>query len=227
MLRAVILTSRRNCVSTGTALSRRHFKIYTRTGDGGSSMLFNGERRRKDDPIFSALGDTDELNAALGVARAQCESVVARSPAVRTLADILPQLDSVQSRLLDIGSCIATPINENSSEAKLKQTAFDHKGDLTSQLEAWMDAMDTDLLPLRSFILPSGGMASASFHQARAICRRAERSVVLLCLNGDCDRSAAVYLNRLSDYLFVAARFLAKHCGRRDVIYKKSTSTEL
>ena len=220
-------------------------------------MLFNGERRRKDDSIFQALGDTDELNASIGVARAHCEALVTSMDATSAM---LPQLDSVQSRLLDIGSAIATP-RSNSSEAHLRRANFDEGGALALELEAWMDAMDSELPPLRNFILPSGGTASASLHVARAVCRRAERSVVPLCLDGarpssaasmatvvsplksphhshpsgpplsqppapppcagECDASAAIYLNRLSDYLFVGARYVAVASGRADVEYKK------
>ena len=193
--------------------ARRCFRVYTRTGDQGTSSLFNGERRRKDDHVFQALGDTDELNAAIGVARAHCALI----PAVT----MLPQLDAVQSRLLDIGSAIATPVS-NSSEARLRRTAFDEGGRSTAELEAWIDAMDAELPPLKNFILPSGGAASASLHLARSICRRAERAVVPLCIDGECDGSTAIFLNRLSDYLFVGARFAALKNGEEEVAYKKA-----
>ena len=101
---------------------------------------------------------------------------------------------------------------------------FDEGGGSTQQLEAWMDAMDTELPPLRNFILPSGGVASASLHLARAICRRAERSVVPLCVDGECDASAGIYLNRLSDYLFVSARFVSVRGGHVEVPYRKGAA---
>ena len=84
-----------------------------------------------------------------------------------------------------------------------------------------MDAMDDELPPLRNFILPAGGTVSSSLHMARAICRRAERSVVPLCLDGECDESTAIYLNRLSDYLFMGARFASVRLGQADVVYQK------
>ena len=206
-------------------MSFRGFKIYTRTGDKGTSSLFNGERRRKDDHVFCALGDTDELNAAIGIARGHCEALCSSQGAVgEGGADLLllvpPQLDAVQSRLLDIGSALATPVS-CSTEARLQRAKFDEGGRSTNELEAWMDALDAQLPPLRNFILPSGGAASASLHLARAICRRAERAVWPLCLDGECDGSTAQYLNRLSDYLFVSARYVAMRSGRGDVAYRK------
>ena len=206
-------------------MSRRGFKIYTRTGDKGTSSLFNGERRRKDDHVFCALGDTDELNAAIGIAQGHCEALCRSQGAVgEGGADLLllvpPQLNAVQSRLLDIGSALATPVS-CSTEARLQRAKFDEGGRSTTELEAWMDALDAQLPPLRNFILPSGGAASASLHLARAICRRAERAVWPLCLDGECDGSTAQYLNRLSDYLFVSARYVAMRSGRGDVAYRK------
>ena len=144
------------------------FKVYTRTGDAGASSLFNGERRRKDHLVFSALGDTDELNAAIGVARAHC-SEQSLAPH-RELKVLLPQLDHIQSRLLDLGSALATPLT-SSNAAQLARAAFDEDGAEAKQLEAWIDVMDEQLPLLRNFILPSGGHVSASLHLARATCR--------------------------------------------------------
>ena len=137
-------------------MSRRGFKIYTRTGDKGTSSLFNGERRRKDDHVFCALGDTDELNAAIGIAQGHCEALCRSQGAVgEGGADLLllvpPQLNAVQSRLLDIGSALATPVS-CSTEARLQRAKFDEGGRSTTELEAWMDALDAKLPPLRNFI---------------------------------------------------------------------------
>ena len=197
-------------------ISRRALRIYTRTGDAGTSSLFNGARRRKDDAVFAALGDSDELNAALGLARAQCEL----SGGDRC-EQLLPQLAQVQSRILDLGSAIATPLTQ-SSDARLQRAAFDDASAHVTQLEGWIDEMDSQLPPLRNFILPGGGVAAASLHVARAVCRRTERSVVPLALAGDCETDVAMYLNRLSDYLFVAARHAAVDHGG-DSVYKKAT----
>ena len=199
-------------------LARRSFKIYTKTGDKGSSSLFNGERRRKDDQVFVALGDSDELNALLGVACAHCE-VDGESGNARSAA-LVPHLNVVQSRLLDMGSAIATPLTQ-SSEKRLQRTAFDDSGGDALQLEQWIDAFDAELPPLRNFILPGGGLPAASLHVARAVCRRAERSVVPLVLDGDCDVSAQIYLNRLSDYLFVAGRWAAKALGEEEFLWER------
>jgi len=196
------------------ACSSAAFKIYTRTGDKGSSSLFNGERRRKDDLVFVALGDSDELNASLGLARANCGA-----HGGTRASHVISHLGLVQSRLLDVGSAIATPLTQ-SSEKRLARASFDDGGHSASELEAWMDVMDTDLPPLRNFILPGGGVPAASLHMARAVCRRAERAVVPLVLGGDCEDAVAIYLNRLSDYLFIAARYMAVDAGG-DSVYQK------
>jgi cob(I)alamin adenosyltransferase len=170
------------------------YKVYTKTGDKGESSLYNGERRPKTDPIFVALGDVDELNAAIGVVREYVE------------ADSLgQQLVEIQSRLLDVGSAIATPLT-TSSQRKASRSDFGEGN--AGKLEGWIDEMDATLPQLTSFILPSGGKASAHLHVARAVCRRAERAVALLPRE-DVGDDVNIYLNRLSDYLFMAARFAA------------------
>ena len=208
-----------NCLA---APPHRTFKIYTKTGDEGESSLFNGQRRRKDDLVFAALGDSDELNAAIGLARAHCEASAVtgsstESDFLRRRMELVPQLSVVQSRLLDLGSAVATPLTQ-SSEKRLARTSFDDGGSSTALLEQWIDEMDAQLPPLRNFILPGGGLAAASLHVARSVCRRAERAVVPLVRDGECESAAAMYLNRLSDYLFVAARYAADG----DVVYQKA-----
>lgn len=226
--------------------------MYTKTGDKGSSSLYNGERRRKDDLVFHALGDVDELNSAVGLAAEHCS-------AQQGLDSLCSQLATVQSRLLDVGSAVATPVSA-SSEAKVKRVQFDANS--VDVLERWLDAMDDQLPQLTNFILPSGGLAAAHLHMARAVCRRAERAVVALAsysdesesgsstikglesvnLNGTtsvdgpkaCDAEGVTrtvidpvvikYLNRLSDYLFTAARFAALKANREETIYKKGVS---
>lgn len=204
------------------AAATRGFKIYTRTGDGGSSSLFNGERRSKSDLVFEALGNSDELNAAIGLARAHCETATSSGAFIQSavLQQMLPQLDTVQSRLLDIGSAIATPAS-TSSEKQLERARFGDDGESVLALEEWMDEMDKELPPLRNFILPSGGPAASALHLARAVCRRTERSVTPLVVAEECEPAAGIYLNRLSDYLFVAARFAAQQSGATETAYKK------
>jgi len=212
--------------------------IYTKTGDKGRSSLFTGERRRKDDAVFEALGDVDELTVAIGVAREYCS--LNDEPCHKLLVG---RLTEIQCRLLDVGSYVATPPppkKENGGhssevEAKLQRTSM-QSGWVTG-LETWIDEMDRELPALTNFILPSGGLSSLSLHQARSICRRAERRVV--AAEGALERggggeggkgergqsgqvTAAVYLNRLSDFLFVAARYSAQAAGREETIYKRS-----
>lgn len=182
-------------------------KVYTKTGDKGTSQLFSGERRPKNDAVFQALGDTDELNAQIGVAVEQAR--------VAGNAELPPRLEQIQSRLFDLGACVATPLT-SASESKQRRTGlFDEQN--VAQLEAWIDEMDEQLPPLKCFILPSGGgLASTHLHVARAVCRRAERSVVPLVAAGDVDGVAQRYLNRLSDFLFVSARFAALREGKEE-----------
>ena len=142
--------------------------MYTKTGDKGTSSLYNGERRHKTDGAFQALGDVDELNSLCGVAREflspldaeRSEQVCREQPhesrhieSSNLRLNTVLQLQKIQSRLLDVGSAVATPL-ENSSDGKLKRTVFDDTA--TSALETWIDAMDAELPALTNFILPSG-----------------------------------------------------------------------
>uniref|UniRef100_A0A8B9DTF1 Corrinoid adenosyltransferase MMAB n=1 Tax=Anser cygnoides TaxID=8845 RepID=A0A8B9DTF1_ANSCY len=129
------------------------------------------------------------------------------------------QLRKVQCMLQDVGSNIATPLS-SAREAHLKRTAFSEKPVL--ELEQWIDSYSEQLPPLRAFILPSGGKSSAALHFSRAVCRRAERCVVPLVQAGEADPNVAKYLNRLSDYLFVLARYAAMKEGKEEKIYIKS-----
>ena len=190
----------------------RGMKVYTRTGDKGSSSLFTGERRPKDDLIFEALGSVDELTSTLGLARALLPST---SP-----IPVDQHLFQVQCILQDVNSNIATP-RTSTSTPKLQRTVFDPELKFATELEQWIDAMDLELKPLTAFILPGGGQAASVLHMSRSICRRAERRVVPLVRDEMADASCAIYLNRLSDYLFTAGRYVAMKSGHDDVIYKK------
>eukprot|EP00644_Phytophthora_capsici_P008468 jgi/Phyca11/506466/fgenesh2_kg.PHYCAscaffold_20_\ len=182
-------------------------KVYTKTGDKGTSQLFSGERRPKSDSSFQALGDTDELNAQIGVAVEQAR--------VADNVYLPPKLEQIQSRLFDLGACVATPLT-TASESKQRRTGLFDEQNVT-QLELWIDEMDVELPPLKCFILPSGGgLASTHLHVARAVCRRAERSVVPLVAAGDVDGVVQRYLNRLSDFLFVSARYAALKEGKEE-----------
>lgn len=190
-------------------------KIYTKTGDQGTTSLFTGTRLPKDDAIFEALGTTDELSSFIGFARQYCASDQ------NGLAD---QLEQIQCILQELGSHIATPRHDAlASPARKERTLFPETH--TVALEQWIDKLDAQLPPLTTFILPSGGQAGAALHCARSVCRRAERTVVPLSRQGAIDPGAFKYLNRLSDYLFMAARFAAKHAGVMEVIYRPSRPT--
>ncbi|XP_058014205.1 corrinoid adenosyltransferase MMAB isoform X1 [Ahaetulla prasina] len=184
-------------------------KIYTKTGDKGFSSTFTGERRAKDDRIFDALGTLDELSSAIGL------SAEFGSESGHTFVE---ELHKVQCMLQDAGSNVATPIS-SARESHIKRTSFSEKPVL--ELESWIDKYSDQLPPLTSFILPSGGKSSAALHLSRAVCRRAERCVVPLVKTGEADGNVAKYLNRLSDYLFVLARFAAKQEGKEEQIYRR------
>jgi cob(I)alamin adenosyltransferase len=172
-------------------------KIYTRTGDHGETSLFGGSRVPKNDPRIDAYGTVDELNSHLGVVR----SVWASSPLDDTLA-------AVQNDLFDLGAKLAAPGNERISGIA---------PDRAAALEQSIDAMEAELEPLRNFILPGGSPAAAHLHVARTVCRRAERLVVGIQESDEAIR----YLNRLSDFLFVAARFANHRHGVTDVEWRK------
>jgi cob(I)alamin adenosyltransferase len=173
-------------------------KIYTKTGDAGETGLFGGPRVRKHDARVEAYGEVDELNAALGAARALVED---------------PELDRhlvrIQDELFCVGAELATP-----HEAKARSAIPPVEGSWAGRLEAAMDAWDPELPALDQFILPGGTRTAAALHLARCVCRRAERRVVALAAEVEVAPEALAYLNRLSDFLFVAAR-LANHRARR------------
>lgn len=193
------------------------FKVYTRTGDNGTSSLFNLDRRPKNDRHFEALGDTDELNALLGVCREHV--CLAALPQLGALESTLVE---VQSRLFDVGAHLATPLT-SSDHKRIDRTTFNDAH--VAHLEAAIDAMDEELPAITNFVLPSGGLLSAHLHVARTVARRAERRTVELVADKDVDPVVARYLNRLSDFLFVAARYAAQAQGRPEVLYKKERET--
>jgi cob(I)alamin adenosyltransferase len=176
-------------------------KIYTRSGDEGDTGLFGGGRVPKDHPRVAAYGDVDELNSAIGVARA--------APP----ADFDDLLESVQRDLFAIGGHLATPDPERVIRA-LEKAAL--SAARVGTLEAAIDAADEEMEPLRSFILPAGTPKAAALHLARTVCRRAERSVVRLGHEAEVHPAFLVYLNRLSDLLFTLARLVNHRAGIRD-----------
>jgi cob(I)alamin adenosyltransferase len=171
-------------------------KIYTKTGDEGETSLFGGRRVSKSDARVDAYGHVDELNAALGVAAAATPDAFER--------DLLV---SVQQDLFAIGGRLASPEPDRVAKA-LEKAVVPHER--IEVLEQAIDRMQGELTPLRQFILPGGTPKAASLHVARTVCRRAERSVVALARVASVPREILMYLNRLSDLLFVMAR-LANH----------------
>ena len=176
-------------------------KIYTKTGDDGGTGLFGGERVRKDDPRVDAYGCVDETNALLGVARA---------------ARLSPLLDAilgrVQGELFVLGAELATPA---SHRPRLKLPLLD--GAHVAQLESEIDTLEAELPALTSFVLPGGSAGSSALHHARTVCRRAERAVVSVQESAELRLELIVYLNRLSDLLFVMARHQSQSDGVADV----------
>eukprot|EP00105_Crassostrea_gigas_P027739 XP_011449178.1 PREDICTED: cob(I)yrinic acid a,c-diamide adenosyltransferase, mitochondrial-like [Crassostrea gigas] len=199
-------------ISVRSTSSKSFPNIYTKTGDKGTSSTYTGERRSKDDIIFEALGSTDELTSAIGVAAEFCKDQV-----------LVNQLEQVQCVLQDIGSCVATP-HSSAREAHLKNTEF--KPTFTTDLEKWIDNYTEELPPLKNFILPSGGHCSSHLHVARSICRRAERRVVPLVKANEVSQEPLKYLNRLSDFLFTAARYAAMKDGKEEKIYSRPKSPD-
>ena len=185
-------------------------KIYTKTGDDGSTGLVSGDRVPKTDPRVAAMGAVDELNAALGMALA----------ALGTDSPLVGTLSAIQNDLFDLGADLATP---DDIEGALRVVP-----DQVSWLEGEIDRVNGDLPPLTSFVLPAGGAAASALHLARAIARRAERDVWVL-READADHNVspamAHYLNRLSDYLFVAARTAAR-TGGEEVMWQPGKNRE-
>lgn len=172
--------------------------IYTRTGDKGITSLFSGERVPKDNPFIEAVGTVDEGNSALGLA-------LSLLPKEKDFNETRSQLEMIQHALFDVGAALATPLTCHESQ-KLEKTRFDHEA--IELLEKWIDVMDAQLPALRKFILPGGHPVGAALHLSRSIIRRAERVVVPLYEQADVTQAVLVYLNRLSDYLFIVSRFV-------------------
>lgn len=181
-------------------------KIYTRTGDDGSTGLANGERRAKCDARVEAYGDVDETNSFVGLARLS----------TATAPELDAMLARIQNDLFDLGADLATP----PSEVDLGYEPLRIVPAQVERLEREIDALNARLEPLRSFILPGGSAAAAALHLARAISRRAERRIVALAAAGETIGDPAMhYINRLSDFLFVAAR-IANRDGADDILWR-------
>jgi len=182
-------------------------KIYTRTGDQGTTALFGGNRVAKDHPRIDAYGTVDEANSFLGLARAALQN----QPGADRLEPVLVRL---QEELFVLGADLATPA---AARAVVPRIHPDH----IARMEQDIDTFEADLPPLKHFILPGGTPAAGLLHVARAVCRRAERlAVTATHAEGDINAHAAVYLNRLSDLLFVLARWTNRQAGIDEAAWK-------
>lgn len=177
-------------------------RIYTKTGDGGETSLGDGQRVRKTDLRIAAYGGVDELNAVIGLAVA--------TDLDPNLAEMLRR---IQNDLFDLGADLCVPESESPAYPPLRVTAAQ-----VEQLERWIDAMNERLEPLKSFILPGGSVSAAHLHLARTVCRRVEIGVLELTARDPINSQAVIYLNRLSDLLFVLGR-IANQDGRADVLW--------
>ena len=176
-------------------------RIYTKGGDKGTTSLGTGKRVPKHDQRVAAFGTVDEANAAIGIAR------------LHTSGDADAALARIQNDLFDLGADLCAPEGEGAKE-RLRITDAQ-----VERLEQEIDAMNEELAPLNSFVLPGGGAASAYLHLARTIARRAERDMTRLAEQGSVNPAAIRYINRLSDHLFVLARY-ENDKGAKDVLWK-------
>lgn len=187
-------------------------KVYTRRGDSGETGLLGDVRVRKDTARVEAYGTVDELNCQLGVVRAALPADA--DPAIDTL------LARLQSELFDLGAELATPPDR--LDTRLAAHVHVATDERTAALEGEIDRMEAELEPLKNFVLPGGTPAAAALHVARAVCRRAERRAITLSHQDTVRPEALRYLNRLSDLLFVLARYANHHAGIADIPWRPS-----
>lgn len=180
-------------------MGHRLSRIYTRTGDGGSTGLGDGQRIAKTSARVAAIGDVDELNSLVGV-------LLAEQPP----AEIGGILTDVQHMLFDLGGELSIP------------SARQLGPEYAARIESAIDRFNSDLPPLKEFILPAGGRAASLCHLARAVCRRAERSVLKLSESDPVNEHSRAFLNRISDLMFVLARVLARRDGGTEVLWQKN-----
>lgn len=183
-------------------MGHRLSKIYTRTGDDGTTGLGDGNRIAKDAPRMQAIGDVDELNSSIGLMIAYIEEAQAND-------SLLKPLIAIQHRLFDLGGELSIP------------GYVIIKAEHVAVLETLIDQLNSELPPLKNFILPSGSKVVSSCHLARSICRRAERSMVSLNNHEPINAAGRQYINRLSDLLFVMARILARRNDGQEVLWQQ------
>ena len=186
-------------------------KIYTKTGDKGETSLYGGTRVSKAAARVESYGTLDELNAFIGLAKAEISDEKVSS-----------QLQKIQFDLFTVGSEAATPTDKMLlANGKNRLDVMISDKEIT-ELELWMDDFDAELEPLKFFILPSGGKAAATVHVCRTVCRRAERAMVHLNETEEVRPELIKYLNRLSDYLFILARYISKISGEKEEYWNPS-----
>lgn len=182
-------------------------KVYTKTGDKGKTRLAGGQEVSKTDHRIEAYGTVDELNSVLGI-------VAEKLSHQKKLGSLWEQVLRIQNELFNLGSQLSVL-----SEDRRENTPVVHLKDV-ERLEDEIDTMNAALPPLTSFILPGGGEIAAWLHLARTVCRRAEREVIRLSGEAALDGSEIPYLNRLSDWLFVAARYVARETGKKETLWQ-------
>ncbi len=187
-------------------------KVYTRTGDTGTTRLVGGKKVAKDAARIEAYGTLDELNAVVGLARVFNDDLKPELPAAAHVDDILRQL---QNELFDLGSELATPA-DFSYDGMFRVGEQEVNG-----LERLIDACQQDLEPLNSFILPGGGKVGGFLHQARTVCRRAERDILRLSHEEELSPWPLTYVNRLSDLLFVLSRWVSHKLGEPEYLWER------
>ncbi len=187
-------------------------RVYTRTGDDGTTALVGGARVSKDSKRITAYGTIDELNASLGLARVFNEERLAEGEGHQWLDDVLRRL---QNELFDLGSELATP------EEAVYEGMFRFSEQEVKALERLMDQCQKELDPLKSFILPGGGRIGGFLHQCRTICRRAERDILALSREETLNPYTLKYVNRLSDVFFVLSRWVGKRLGEKEYLWER------
>jgi cob(I)alamin adenosyltransferase len=187
-------------------------RVYTRTGDLGDTALVGGRRVPKDSPRIAAYGTLDELNAVVGLARTFNEERLGQGDEARWLDETLR---GIQNELFDLGSELATP-----PDAAYEGMFRVGEAEVTA-LEQLMDRCQEDLEPLKSFVLPGGGRVNAFLHQARTVCRRAEREILVLARAEPIGEWPLRYINRLSDAFFVLSRWVAQRLGEREYLWER------
>lgn len=193
-------------------------KIYTKIGDQGTTLLANGQKVSKAGLRIDAYGNVDELNSSIGILR---DSLLLEKLEHENTNKIINQLLQIQHELFDIGAELASPCDDKKKNVQYKLSLSAHQ-----RLEKEMDEYNELLPPLRNFLLPGGHRLNSYTHQSRCICRRAERSVIKLHEQEDISKAVRIYLNRLSDWLFIVSRIISKSLFVEEVLWLQKTTQE-